>query len=35
MSISVVVVLFIAAIIVIAVLKVKLSPQADGLSFQP
>lgn len=35
MSISVVVVIFIAAIIIIAFLKVKLSPQADGLSFQP
>ena len=35
MSISVVVVLFIAAIIIIAFLKVKLSPQEDGLAFQP
>ncbi|HEY6874206.1 MAG TPA: DUF2726 domain-containing protein [Geobacteraceae bacterium] len=35
MSISVTVLLFIAALIIIAVLKVKLSTQEDGLAFQP
>lgn len=35
MSISVVVILFIAALIIIAFLKMKLSPQEDGLAFQP